>query len=386
MKICLIFEDKEILIETPCDISIKALKKQLSSHLSIDSDKLTIMNDKEVLDENFTINKEEGLKKYIIFKKVDVGNPIIHAREIQFKLEESNELEDLIMKVTGAKKKLSSKKGKFKNKLSSIDNRLEIMNQLLTRYSIPRSSSLLRQEFESIISQSNNVRESLNSEENVQINSNNSNNTNQTIFNPFVRNQNPLLNSLRNLFEESNMIGQSVNSNNSIRHSLNHFIPQINPFRRMSVQPDLQLIKNLVDMGFSEDQAKRALSLTGNNLNAAADLILSNENLEELANPVAYSQSLRAPSNIFFNPLDQQSANRFQSFNMVFNNNSSINNNNTTNNSNANISNVAGTGNTNSNMNNINIESNSSLSIFNNLEINNNNLMNDDSNFSYQEQ
>ncbi len=141
-----------------------------------------------------------------------------------------------------------------------------------------------------------------------------------------------------------------------------------------------------VDMGFSEDQAKRALSLTGNNLNAAADLILSNENLEELANPVAYSQSLRAPSNIFFNPLDQQSANRFQSFNMVFNNNSSINNNNTTNNSNANISNVAGTGNTNSNMNNINIESNSSLSIFNNLEINNNNLMNDDSNFSYQEQ
>jgi len=386
MKICLIFEDKEILIETPCDISIKALKKQLSSHLSIDSDKLTIMNDKEVLDENFTINKEEGLKKYIIFKKVDVGNPIIHAREIQFKLEESNELEDLIMKVTGAKKKLSSKKGKFKNKLSSIDNRLEIMNQLLTRYSIPRSSSLLRQEFESIISQSNNVRESLNSEENVQINSNNSNNTNQTIFNPFVRNQNPLLNSLRNLFEESNMIGQSVSSNNSIRHSLNHFIPQINPFRRMSVQPDLQLIKNLVDMGFSEDQAKRALSLTGNNLNAAADLILSNENLEELANPVAYSQSLRAPSNIFFNPLDQQSANRFQSFNMVFNNNSSINNNNTTNNSNANISNVAGTGNTNSNMNNINIESNSSLSIFNNLEINNNNLMNDDSNFSYQEQ
>jgi len=386
MKICLIFEDKEILIETPCDISINALKKQLSSHLSIDSDKLTIMNDKEVLDENFTINKEEGLKKYIIFKKVDVGNPIIHAREIQFKLEESNELEDLIMKVTGAKKKLSSKKGKFKNKLSSIDNRLEIMNQLLTRYSIPRSSSLLRQEFESIISQSNNVRESLNSEENVQINSNNSNNTNQTIFNPFVRNQNPLLNSLRNLFEESNMIGQSVSSNNSIRHSLNHFIPQINPFRRMSVQPDLQLIKNLVDMGFSEDQAKRALSLTGNNLNAAADLILSNENLEELANPVAYSQSLRAPSNIFFNPLDQQSANRFQSFNMVFNNNSSINNNNTTNNSNANISNVAGTGNTNSNMNNINIESNSSLSIFNNLEINNNNLMNDDSNFSYQEQ
>ncbi len=386
MKICLIFEDKEILIETPCDISIKALKKQLSSHLSIDSDKLTIMNDKEVLDENFTINKEEGLKKYIIFKKVDVGNPIIHAREIQFKLEESNELEDLIMKVTGAKKKLSSKKGKFKNKLSSIDNRLEIMNQLLTRYSIPRSSSLLRQEFESIISQSNNVRESLNSEENVQINSNNSNNTNQTIFNPFVRNQNPLLNSLRNLFEESNMIGQSVSSNNSIRHSLNHFIPQINPFRRMSVQPDLQLIKNLVDMGFSEDQAKRALSLTGNNLNAAADLILSNENLEELANPVAYSQSLRVPSNIYFNPIDRQSANRFQSFNMVFNNNTGSVNNNTTNNTNANNSNVLSTGNTNSNMNNINIESNSSLSIFNNLEINNNNLMIDDSNFSYQEQ
>lgn len=296
MKIALIFEDKEITIESHCDISIKAIKKHLSSHLSIDAEKLIIMNDKEVLDENFIVNKEVGLIKYIIFKQVDIGSQGLPVREMQFKLEESNELEDLIMKVTGAKKKLCSKKGKFKNKISSIDNRLEIMNQLLTRYSLPRSSSFLRNEFDTIISNTNNIRESLNSEENLLNNTNNSTNRNQTVFNTFVRNQNPLLSSLRNLFEESNMIGQSISSNNSIRHNLNHFIPQINPFRRMNVQPDLQLIKNLVDMGFSEDHAKKALSLTGNNLNAAADLILSNENLEELANPIGYAQSLRNPS------------------------------------------------------------------------------------------
>ena len=301
MKMILIFEDKEILLETPSEISVKALKKQLSSQLSINTEKLSIMNNKEVLDDNYLINNVEGSKKFIILKSFDAGSTLTSDEEKNFVLQENDDIEELIMKVTGAKKRLVFKKGRSsKNKLNSIESKLETMNQLFSRFPPQRGSSLLRQEFENIIAQTNHIRESINFEENI-----NNLGTSSNLYSPFniSSHNNPILNTiLQNQSLESNHPGQSVSNNNSntsanSNFNFNHYIPQLIPFRRPSVQADFQSTKSLVDMGFSEDQAKRALSMTGNNLNSAADLLLSNYNLDDIVYAPSYSN--RLPSKIF---------------------------------------------------------------------------------------
>ena len=304
MKVILLFEDNEIVIETPNEISVKALKKQLSSHLSILSDKMSIMNENEVLDENHLISKEDGSKKFIIYKPIEVRNPSLLDQEKEFMLED-NDMDDLIMKVTGAKKKIVGKKPKItKNKSSSIESKLETMNQLFSRYPVQRSSLLLRQQFENIFTQTNNIRETLNLEENINnLSSNSNSNDINNIYSPFnfYNHNNPILNTIiRNHPSENSLFIQSNNNqpNDSILN-FNHYLPNLIPFRRSSVQPDFQCIKNLVEMGFSEDQAKRALSLTGNNLNAAADLLLSNQNLDDIGISPTYSNQ-RVPSTVHF--------------------------------------------------------------------------------------
>lgn len=287
MKIFLIFEDKEILIETSNDISVKALKKEISSHLSTSAEKLSLMSEKEQLDDNQMINKDDSTKKFILFKPVEAAACCFPSeQEKDFVLEDNNEIEDLIMKVTGATKKIASKKGKIKQKLNSLESKFEVMNQLFSRYTGPRSSSLLRQEFENIIAQTNQLRDSLNFDEQSVSSLGGSV---SEMSNPLSMNSTrPVRSAIRSRLED--IRPNFVEGQGSTRtNNFSHYIPQINPFRRMNVQADLVLTKNLVDMGFSEDQAKRALTLTGNNLNAAADLILSNENLDDLSNPFSSS-------------------------------------------------------------------------------------------------
>jgi len=103
---------------------------------------------------------------------------------------------------------------------------------------------------------------------------------------------------------ESNISGVNNNSNRfaSVSNNFSPFVPQQVSYRRFSAQADFQLTKTLVDMGFSEDQAKRALQMTGNNLNAAADLLLSNENLDDLSYqsfPMIRVPNFNASSNRF---------------------------------------------------------------------------------------
>jgi uncharacterized UBP type Zn finger protein len=161
----------------------------------------------------------------------------------------------------------------------------------------------------------------------------------------------------------------------------------MNNFRRANAQPDIGLTKNLVDMGFSEDQAKRALTISNNNLNAAADLILSNENLDDLMNPYQQpSQSI--PSKVIINIDQNPINNRFQSFSMHINNAGPNNNTN----SSQQQQQVLGSSNQSTSINNLinpinTVETNSNLSILNNLVLNNQNAssLNEESNYSYQE-
>ena len=402
MKILIIFEDKEILIETSNEISIKLLKKQLSSHISIPSENLKLMNEKEILDESYVINKENESKKYILFKPLDTDHTKDQIKDFVL---EDNSLEDMLMKVTGAKKKVTSKKAaRYRNNINQFYGENEPVDQYIPRYPPQYSNSFarLRQEFHNILSSNNAIRESLNQEENINnvVSSNAGINSLYSQFNlgNFSQN-NPILNTIinRNQLDSSNIVRQNnpfinnnesnINSSNVVNNSSNNqnfnfgrYIPQQIPFRRPSAQPDLQGIKNLVEMGFSEDQAKRALAITGNNLNASADLLLSNDNLDDL-NFQPYSM-IRMPSNISFK-LDY-SANTRPQGNLVNNNNSIIGINN-------NIStNIASISNNNFNpVNNLmnSTETNSNLSILNGLVINNNNnannLLND--NFSYLE-
>lgn len=286
MKFSILFEDKEISVESSNELTVKSLIKELASKLSFPPETLALMNEKTLMEDSTVINKDDSNKKLILFRLIDVG---------QFKCSDSGEkelqseerdLEDLIMKVTGAKKKIGNKKLKSKIKTSNFESRFEIMNQLFSRYPIHRNSAMMLQEFENIINRQNgNNRDSINfEEESISSLGSSSVQTNQS---GQAQIQNLNNNSSSGSF--FNGIRSTLEMRNPFSRTGSNY-PSMGMFRRANVQVDLGMIKNLVDMGFSEDQAKRALTITNNNLNAAADLILSNENLDDLMNPFQAQQ------------------------------------------------------------------------------------------------
>ena len=247
----IIYQDKEIQIEskkikTTVKDFLTYLKPQLNSSpkeelILIEKkskiiDKHTFLDDYTELDLEDTTNSSE----YIIIS-------------IQCLPEEENtkadEIEKLIMLVTNAKDQLKPVMSQ-KKKISKSDRYSQFLKSIYGDVNFPITSQRhnrgifdIRDEVDSLLL-----------------------NPNDYISN-LSYNQSNVPNSINN-----NSGNLNVNiPNNNIPNSNN----QVRPLQPTSIEPNPSYIQNLINMGFPEDRAKRALIASRNNLNHATEMILN---------------------------------------------------------------------------------------------------------------
>lgn len=169
------------------------------------------------------------------------------------KIEESEDkekVEDLIMKMTGAKEKIktdenNSRRRHLSNLLGSNGDAGGelLLNALLNLDNNQEGGSL----FTSLLNNRNGIR--------FNISANNTGSSN--------RNNNPQRNILSNLLSQS-LSGLAGNRNSQVRPP---------------VQPDQSKLQQLLEMGFEESRARTALIMSRNNLEAAVEIIADDRDL-----------------------------------------------------------------------------------------------------------
>ena len=271
MKLKLLFEQKNIYLTITKDLPVKELIKSLKSSIidNFENQEILIIDENQIILSNsdiikfiqedsknkkneisidITINeKQKSTKEKILFiHTFKKSNPKKYKNFDEF-FDHKNytsktnliELEDLIMKTTNAKEKLNVSKNL---KIKPSTDKFRIFEDLL-------NSNL------------NNIIES-------RVQSNKLNNSGTRI--------NELLEILRPIMDSDfsdPIFNMNVNNSNVSNegHPRIHLPRGIQPV----VNPDENMLNSLKEMGFPEDQCRRALVVSRNNVSRATDLLLS---------------------------------------------------------------------------------------------------------------
>jgi len=236
MKINLILDNKILSTKINKQIKVRDIIRNLKNQ------KMNQIFDNEtdydIFDENLSllsadtqINYKENLEK--IFYVVPVEK--FESQESELK---SEEIDELITKVTGAKTKFKSIKQQPTRR--PYDIRLQLIEQMANS-----------------------------------INSIGTVTTDNPMLQGRVNEINQFSQLLRNMINDDLILGNlgnvefNVNSNTSYSQNRNRSTTQ--------VVPDENLLKNLIEMGFPEDKCRTALIISKNNITRATDILINDE-------------------------------------------------------------------------------------------------------------
>ena len=316
MKI--IYQDREILIEP------KKIKTTVRNLLKYIRPKLSLSSEEEIfLLEKKSEEKHSCLDEYTeIDLEIENGAEfiLISFQNIQQNSEKikTDPIEKQIMQVTNAKEQILPLKAQKKKRLTPEDNNLEYLEQILSggNYNFSLSSVRLRNEIANLMNNPFMAESSLpNSIPNYNFDNNLGSNVNINSNNAFVSN---IINT--NINNQTN-VNVSVGNNNPIIPNNNNVNVRIRP---PSIEANPAYVLNLIDMGFAEDRAKKALIASKNNLNHATEMILNGYDLElnENSNPSYANCKYLCNFLVNFNPVYN-----IQSTENVNNNNQNTNEN-----------------------------------------------------------
>ena len=234
---CLYDQSKKLESEEILNLNDKETKLKKEKTLYLIENK--VYNSKKqaaIVNKKFVKSKNNDKEK----EKDDLSSPKIES------------IEELIMKVTGAKEKINKNRNVKKSRRivdDDLNGEFDIFERILQSSQNDMNSmdrlnairNLLMRPLMSGMNSSN-----LNSNSNSGGNNGMGSNINNS---------------------SSNIIHSSVNSSRN---------PFYFPHRTQStVQPDSALINNLMEMGFEEDRIRRALTATGNDITSATEMLLN---------------------------------------------------------------------------------------------------------------
>ena len=253
------YQDKEIYIEpkkirTTVQDLIKCLKTKLNTSNEED---LILMEKKpsnldvySYLDNNCELDLENNND---IYEYILISIRSLHSEEKT----KSDSIEKLIMQVTNAKEIIQPPKTQKKKRMYA-DHNIEYLEQIFSVGNFPMSSLRFRNEIVNLI------------------NNPFMNEGNVTSFLPSLNN-NPIIQSNASNVNISNNGDTNVNLTSSIIPNSNANVRNIRP---PLIEANATYVQNLVDMGFPEDRAKRALVASRNNLNHATEMILNDYDID----------------------------------------------------------------------------------------------------------
>lgn len=217
MKLLVNFEDKEIEIENDSPLKVEHLVNYLKNHFNIDKKRtFKLSNNTKYFDDSDILNEDD---------KDNLNLFLVEVENYKIKFEDKNEVDMtlLIQEVTNASKKIE------------IDNKKQSSNSLGDIAGIGN--------FEQLLQLLNNQ-----SESEIPLE---------------LRDQ--ILNIFRAQVPPDSDRGSQLESSQSL--------PVLN------IQPDPNLMQQLGDMGFSEDRCRKVLLHTNNEINAATELLLTEQDL-----------------------------------------------------------------------------------------------------------
>jgi uncharacterized UBP type Zn finger protein len=252
MKI--VYQDKEILIEPKkIKTTVKDFLKYLKPKIDSSSDEELILIEKksEIFDRHSCMDEcteidLENLKNDHEFILLNIKQTVQLSEKPK-----PEPIEKLIMLTTNAKEEIKPQKV-MKKRLIYNDDNLELLEHILSGPNLTGSSLRLRNEITSLLN------------------------------NPFLSDNNfPSF-----LYSSNNSSSPMNNSTSTIINNVNtqsNNLPNSTvPVRQQPPQLEANptFLQNLVDMGFPEDRAKRALIISKNNLNHATEMILNGYDLD----------------------------------------------------------------------------------------------------------
>jgi len=261
------YQDKEIYIEpkkirTTVQDLIKCLKTKLNTSNEED---LILMEKKpsnldvySYLDNNCELDLENNND---IYEYILISIRSLHSEEKT----KSDSIEKLIMQVTNAKEIIQPPKTQKKKRMYA-DHNIEYLEQIFSVGNFPMSSLRFRNEIVNLI------------------NNPFMNEGNVTSFLPSLNN-NPIIQSNASNVNISNNGDTNVNLTSSIIPNSNANVRNIRP---PLIEANATYVQNLVDMGFPEDRAKRALVASRNNLNHATEMILNDYDIDLPENSMVF--------------------------------------------------------------------------------------------------
>ena len=261
------YQDKEIYIEpkkirTTVQDLIKCLKTKLNTSNEED---LILMEKKPsnidvyiYLDNNCELDLENNND---IYEYILISIRSLHSEEKT----KSDSIEKLIMQVTNAKEIIQPPKTQKKKRMYA-DHNIEYLEQIFSVGNFPMSSLRFRNEIVNLI------------------NNPFMNEGNVTSFLPSLNN-NPIIQSNASNVNISNNGDTNVNLTSSIIPNSNANVRNIRP---PLIEANATYVQNLVDMGFPEDRAKRALVASRNNLNHATEMILNDYDIDLPENSMVF--------------------------------------------------------------------------------------------------
>ncbi len=252
MKI--VYQDKEILIEPKrIKTTVKEFLKYLKPMINSSSDEELILIEKksDVFDRHSCMDDctEIDLENF----KNDHEYILLNIKQtVQLPEKSKSEpIERLVMLTTNAKEEIKPPKVSKKRIIYNDDN-MELLEHILSGPNFPGSSLRLRNEIASLLN------------------------------NPFLSDNNfpSFLYSSNNSTSPLNNSTSTVNNNTNTQS--NNLPNSTVPVRQQppQIEANPTYVQNLVDMGFPEDRAKRALIISKNNLNHATEMILNGYDMD----------------------------------------------------------------------------------------------------------
>lgn len=254
MKI--VYQDKEIWIEPKrIKTTVKDFLKYLKPKINSSSDEELILIEKrsDILDRHTCMDDCSELnlenlsndQEYILLSI----KQNVHISDKS----KSEPIEKLVMLTTNAKEEIKPPKVQKKRIIYNDDN-LELLEHILSGPNFPGSSVRLRNEIASLLN------------------------------NPFLGDNNlPSFLYNYNSNNSSSPLNNSTSAlNNNVNTQSNNLPNSTVPVRQQppQIEANPTYVQNLVDMGFPEDRAKRALIISKNNLNHATEMILNGYDMD----------------------------------------------------------------------------------------------------------
>jgi hypothetical protein len=263
MKI--VYQDKEIIIEPKkIKTTVKELLKYLRPNIqSADEEELVLIEKKsDIIDKLICLDQNAELDLETISNNQEFILIIINSNT-QFEEKHKEPIEKLVMQVTNAKEQINPLKASKKRPAYPKDDHMEYIEHILSTGNLSMNNVRLRAEIANLLN------------------------------NPIGAGEGTSLNSFFGLNytgysnpSSSSQNGNLTNTNTALNNNntdLPNLIPSNMPIIRQrppKIEANPEFVQNLVDMGFEEVRAKRALIASKNNLNHATEMILNGYDMD----------------------------------------------------------------------------------------------------------